>query len=566
MAPGDGTVEAAMLRDLTAIVGHAHVLTGRAAERHTTGFRYGGGAALAVVRPGSLVEQWRVLLLCVQAGAAIVLQSANTGLTGGSTPFGDYGRPVVLINTLRMDIIHPITGGTQVICLPGATLHALEKLLRPLGREPHSIIGSSCIGASVMGGVCNNSGGALVHRGPAYTELALYARLDEDGQLRLVNHLGIDLGDDPETALDRLERGAFTDADIVHDPDRAASDRGYRERVRDIDSPTPARFNADPKQLFEASGCAGKLAVFAVRLDSFPAEIGSFVFYVGTNSTEELTRLRRDILSTFAVLPIAGEYMHRTAFDIAARYCKDMFLAIRWLGTDRLPTLFALKARIDGALGRLGVRKGFCDRLLQALSQLMPAHLPPRMIDFRRRFEHHLMIRVSAASHAEMRDYFAGIFPSADGDVFECTTDEGDRAFLHRFAAAGAAIRYHAVHAPAVGDIVALDIALPRNERNWFESLPDDLDRQTIHKLYYGHFFCHVLHQDYILAPATDPIEVKQRLLALLDRRGVQYPAEHNVGHLYHAADALVDFYRRLDPHNQFNPGIGHSSRRPHWL
>ncbi len=51
------------------------------------------------------------------------------------------------------------------------------------------MIGSSCIGASVLGGVCNNFGGALVRRGPAYTELALYARVNDDGQLELVNHL-----------------------------------------------------------------------------------------------------------------------------------------------------------------------------------------------------------------------------------------------------------------------------------------------------------------------------------------------------------------------------------------
>ena len=72
---------------------------------------------------------------------------------------------------------------------------SIELLLKPLGREPHSVIGSSCIGASVLGGVCNNSGGALVQRGPAYTEMALFAQINEEGKLELVNHLGIDLGE-----------------------------------------------------------------------------------------------------------------------------------------------------------------------------------------------------------------------------------------------------------------------------------------------------------------------------------------------------------------------------------
>ena len=38
---------------------------------------------LAVVRPGNLVQQWRVLQACVDAGKIVIMQAANTGLTGG---------------------------------------------------------------------------------------------------------------------------------------------------------------------------------------------------------------------------------------------------------------------------------------------------------------------------------------------------------------------------------------------------------------------------------------------------------------------------------------------------
>src|SRR5262249_9523962 len=133
----------------------------------------------------------------------------------------------------------------------------LERTLESCNREPHSVIGSSCIGASVIGGICNNSGGALVRRGPAYTELSLCACLDERGILRLINHLGIELGTEPEEILTNLENRNFSDADIEHDPNRCASDRDYRHRARQIDCDTPARYNADPGRLFEASGCAG---------------------------------------------------------------------------------------------------------------------------------------------------------------------------------------------------------------------------------------------------------------------------------------------------------------------
>lgn len=106
---------------------------------------------------------------------------------------------------MRMNIIQTINNNEQVVCLPGSTLNQLELLLKPLGREPHSVIGSSCIGASVLGGVCSNSGGALVQRGPAYTEMALFAQINEEGRLELVNHLGIDLGDTPEEILTNLQ-------------------------------------------------------------------------------------------------------------------------------------------------------------------------------------------------------------------------------------------------------------------------------------------------------------------------------------------------------------------------
>ena len=37
----------------------------------------------------------------------------------------------------------------------------------------------------------------------------------------------------------------------------------------------------------------------------------------------------------------------------------------------------------------------------------------------------------------------------------------------------------------------------------------------------------------------------------------VEYPAEHNVGHLYPAKPDLKAFYKELDPCNAFNPGVG---------
>lgn len=557
-----------LVDELKAIVGRRYVLTSPSAtQRFRKGFRFGNGPALAVIQPGSLLEQWRVLNACIKANKAVIMQAANTGLTGGSTPDGDtYDRDIVIINTLRMNKIHLIGNGQQVICLPGATLFELEKMLQPLGRNPHSVIGSSCIGASVFGGICNNSGGALIHRGPAFTQMTLYAQVTESGDVILVNHLGVRLGTDPEAILTNAENGSFKAEDVEYYPDRFCSDHDYQQHVRDIEAPTPARFNADPKRLFEAAGSAGKVMLFAVRLDTFPKEQKTGDFYIGTNDPGELTQIRRHILAHFKSLPVQGEYLHRDAFDIAEKYGKDTFLAIQYLGTDRLPTLFAAKGWFDALCARVKfVPHDFSDRFMQAASSFFPRHLPKRLYEYRNRFEHHLMLRMADDGIAEARDYLAKRFPSAQGAFFECTVDEGVKAFLHRFAAAGAAIRYRAIHRKHVEDMVALDIALPRNGTDWFERLPPDISNRLEQKLYYGHFFCQVLHQDYIVKKGFDPMEVEHAMWAILDARGAEYPAEHNVGHLYNAKASLVDHYQTLDPCNCFNPGIGHTPKLLRW-
>jgi D-lactate dehydrogenase len=232
-----------------------------------------------------------------------------------------------------------------------------------------------------------------------------------------------------------------------------------------------------------------------------------------------------------------------------------------------IPRLFALQAAFDNFCRLIAfLPKNLSAKMLQALRYLFPKHLPRRMTDYRDRFEHYLLLKMGDDGIAEARAYLKSIFPSKSGDYFECTPDEGDKAFLHRFAAAGAAIRYRAVHDKEVEDIVALDIALRRNDENWFETLPEDINKHMIRKLYCGHFFCHVFHQDYIVAKGSNCEEIEHALWKLLDARGAEYPAEHNVGHLYFAKPAMIDHFKALDPCNTFNPGIGRTTKCAHWM
>ena len=556
-----------IIQDFITIVGKKYVLTAQwDKQAYSKGWRYGEGEALAVVKPGTLLEIWSVLQVCVAADIIVIMQAANTGLTGGSTPFGnDYDRPIVIINTMRINAIHVINQGQQIIGLSGSTLFGLENKLESYGREPHSVIGSSCIGASIVGGVCNNSGGALVKRGPAYTELSLFAKIESDGHLVLVNDLGVDLGQTPDEILTNLQNKNYTEKDIKF-PNKLASDNAYQDRVRDVEASTPARFNADGRRLHTASGCAGKIAVFAVRLDTYVSPKRTQVFYIGSNASDTFMQIRRTILSTFKNLPTSGEYLHRDCYDAAKKYSKDTFVVIDKLGPNFIPKLFNLKRKMDLLADKFSLLPSkFSDKLMQFLSYFWPNHLPKRMEQFRNKFEHHWIIEMSDEGIDEAQKYFDAFFKNNNGDYFICTPKEAKKALLHRFVAASAIGRYHALNAKDLGEMMSMDIALPRNEKNWFEQLPPELDELFEMKLYYGHLFCHVLHQNYILKKGVDAKALKEKLLQTYDARGAEYPAEHNVGHEYSAKPTLSNFYKDLDPTNGFNPGIGKTSKLKFW-
>ena len=556
-----------LINDLKVITGDRYIITAKwNKQQYSKGWRYGEGDALAVAKPGTLLEIWKILQICVQADVIVIMQAANTGLTGGSTPDGDdYDRPIVIISTMRIDDIQIIDQGKQIIGFSGSTLFGLENKLAPYGREPHSVIGSSCIGASIVGGVCNNSGGALVKRGPAYTELSIYAQINLKGELEIVNDLGIELGDTPEDILTNLQTKSYT-KDQIKFPNKLASDNEYHKRVRDVDASTPARFNADGRRLNGASGCAGKIAVFAVRLDTYPIPKRQQVFYVGTNSSYVLGKIRRDILSKFQHLPTSGEYLHRDCYDAAKKYSKDTFVAIDKMGPSFIPKLFDIKRKVDLVSEKFRfLPDNFSDKLMQFLSNFWPNHLPKRMEQYRNQYEHHWVIEMSDKGVDEAKTYFEKFFKENEGNYFECTENEAKKAILHRFVAASAVGRYHVLNKNKSGAMMSMDIAFPRNEKDWFEKLPPEIDDLLEMKLYYGHLFCHVLHQNYIVKKGVDADALKKKLLKTFDARGAEYPAEHNVGHEYFAKPSLSKFYKKLDPTNGFNPGIGKTSKLKYW-
>ena len=146
----------------------------------------------------------------------------------------------------------------------------------------------------------------------------------------------------------------------------------------------------------QVSGSAGKVAVFAVRLDTYDTPKKNQVFYVGSNNSDVFWEIRRHILSEFKKLPTSGDYLHRDSYDAAKKYSKDTFIVIEKLGTNFLPTLFELKRKVDLLSKKMKfLPNRLSDKIMQFLSKLWPNHLPKRMEQFRDKYEHHWVIEMS---------------------------------------------------------------------------------------------------------------------------------------------------------------------------
>ena len=92
----------------------------------------------------------------------------------------------------------------------------------------------------------------------------------------------------------------------------------------------------------------------------------------------------------------------------------------------------------------------------------------------------------------------------------------------------------------------------------WTAEEPARLTAQLIDR-------CALAHAD--MTSTNDEQHTRQSWAVrnVLEKRGAEYPAEHNVGHLYQAKPDLAEFYKSVDPTNSMNPGIGKMSKKKNY-
>ncbi len=149
--------QADLLTQLAAMLGErAYLSDQHDCVRFVHGARYGNGKTLAVLRPDSHAQVQQIVALCAQAGQALVLQGANTGLVAASTP-DDSGRFLVLsLERLRQHIEIDVDNRSVVVDA-GVSLQELNDAL-----APHGLFFPIDLGAnpSIGGMIAANTGGA----------------------------------------------------------------------------------------------------------------------------------------------------------------------------------------------------------------------------------------------------------------------------------------------------------------------------------------------------------------------------------------------------------------------
>ena len=138
-----------------AVVTEAHELA-----RYEQGWRYGGGRALAAVRPAGTEEVARVLAFATAEGIRVVPQGANTGLVGASTP--DLSGQMLVLSLERLSRRVEIDAVDRTVVVDGGVLLSqLEAALADKGLMFAIDLGAD---PTVGGMIATNAAGTRVLR------------------------------------------------------------------------------------------------------------------------------------------------------------------------------------------------------------------------------------------------------------------------------------------------------------------------------------------------------------------------------------------------------------------
>jgi D-lactate dehydrogenase len=586
-------------KTLSLIVGPENVIDGRvkslASRNFLTGARSqsggsGTGKALCIVTPRRLHQVIDCVEAIVDADCAVLPQGQNTGLTGGSVPHTheDSNRPTVVLSMKYLDRLFPIDNGERVVCLAGVGLSSLQQFLNEYfpERESHSVLGSTFLNPTTAAGVAFGSGGTQCRKGPAYTERALYLKVStnkwKENVIEVVDTLGVKSFEEKEMQegrarkMDSVAYRIDTWSRYIHEGlerdmrytikgvKAPASDKDYVQRLCRHDSEV-SRCNADTRGP-ELNRSEGKVVILATVHDTFPKPKKTKTFWLGFDSLETALAFRREVcLDNPKDIPISAEYMDRDAFDVTDRSGRVLASTIKWVGTNSLVVrkLWNVKLWIE-ALPFAGAPL-IVDKFLHAVNPIIPAVLPKKVREIGRQMDHHVALTVGDFGDGNMERLLDRLqnFATKHGQdklaIHECESAfEVSSLTAFRFAAAPA-FRTWCVGEGAQG--FSVDYALPK--KGGAEPPLDESAAKPIKRMRYSHFGCNVVHEDLAYGLDVDIDKAKHELKDIVENKcGGKLPAEHGHGTEYKAPPETQERWKKMDPLNALNPGIGGLSEK----
>ena len=471
-------------------------------------------------------------------------------------------------------------------------------------RESHSVLGSTFLNPTTAAGVAFGSGGTQCRKGPAYTERALYLRIStnkwHEKIVQTVNTLdiqGLPAHVDEEklphgrarkhmdSAAYRIDswsrwiRDGYDRTMRYTAPDctlKASNGSDYAAKLcRHGNDNTVNRYNADTSGP-DPCRCEGKVIILATVHDTFPKPKSTQTFWLSFDSLETALQFRQKVcLDNPDDLPISVEYMDRDSFDVVDQAGRVLGNIIQWVPGGTTSPLIRQFWNLKLWLEALPGMEHSIDKLLHQLNPIMPALLPGPVMELGRSMDHHVMMTIGDFGDGNLErcldrlnQFVAQQQPPQSPRkivVHECQSASELRALTtFRFVAAPA-FRTYCIGNDLHG--ISVDYALPNNRgaapplhNSNSSNTPIPTPRK---RMRYSHFACNVVHED--LAYDNDATTTAERVhdakMAL--KHSVEeachgkLPAEHGHGTEYTAPPATQERWKRMDPLNVLNPGIG---------
>ena len=170
---GAGLSRTTVLAKLADIVGAGHVLTTAESKApyEVDERQLYHGDALAVVRPGGLVELSAAMALCYGSDVAMVPHGGNTGYCGGATPNADGSQVVISLERINR-VVEVDSVGMTLTAEAGVTLEQAQQAAADAGMLLPLSMGSQA-SCQIGGNLSTNAGGLAVLRYGTTRDLVL---------------------------------------------------------------------------------------------------------------------------------------------------------------------------------------------------------------------------------------------------------------------------------------------------------------------------------------------------------------------------------------------------------